>query len=83
LNGWLLILYVGIFPTILSMFFYMRGVELIGPQRTGLFYNLTPVIGAFFSVAFLGEPFAIYHAAGFVLVISGILLSGRWRARNP
>lgn len=81
-KGWLILLYVGIFPTIASMFFYMRGVELIGPQRTSLFYNLTPIIGAFFAVSLLGEPFAPYHAAGFVLVMSGIALAERWRARQ-
>lgn len=82
-KGWLLLLYAGIFPTILSMFFYMRGVELIGPQRTSLFYNLTPIFGAIFSVTLLGEPFALYHAAGFALVMSGIALAERGRARQP
>jgi len=80
--GWLLIVYVGVFPTILSMFFYMRGVELIGPHRTSLFYNLTPVLGAFLAVAFLGEPFATYRAVGFALVICGIVIAERWRARQ-
>lgn len=83
LTGWILVIYVGVFPTILSMFFYMRGVELIGPHRTSLFYNLTPVLGAFFAVTFLGEPFALYHGAGFALVICGIVLAERWRARQP
>ena len=81
-KGWLIVLYIGIFPTILAMFFYMRGVELIGPHRTSLFYNLTPIIGAFLSVGLLGEPFASYHAIGFVLVITGIALAERWQARQ-
>lgn len=81
-KGWLLILYVGIFPTLLSQLFYMRGVELIGPQRTGLFYNFVPVTGALMAVALLGEPVAWYHAAGFLLVLSGIVLAERWRAQQ-
>ncbi len=81
-KGWLLVLYVGIFPTLLAQLFYMRGVELIGPQRTGLFYNFVPVMGALMSVALLGEPFAWYHAVGFLLVLSGIILAERWRAQH-
>lgn len=81
-KGLVIVLYVGVFPTLLAQLFYMRGVELIGPQRTGLFYNFVPVTGALMSVALLGEPFAWYHAAGFVLVLSGILLAERWRARQ-
>ena len=81
-KGLLILLYVGIFPTLLSQLFYMRGVELIGPQRTGLFYNFVPVSGALMAVALLGEPIAWYHAAGFVLVLAGIVLAERWRARH-
>jgi drug/metabolite transporter (DMT)-like permease len=81
-TGWMLVLYVGIFPTLLAQLFYMRGVELIGPQRTGLFYNFVPVSGALMAVALLGEPFAWYHAVGFLLVLAGIILAERWRAQN-
>ncbi len=79
-KGMLIMLYVGIFPTLLSQLFYMRGVELIGPQRTGLFYNFVPVTGALMAVAVLGEPFAWYHAVGFLLVLAAIVLAERWRA---
>ncbi len=79
-KGWAIIVYVGVFPTLLSQLFYMRGVELIGPQRTGLFYNFVPVSGALMAVAVLGEPFAWYHAVGFVLVLAGIVLAERWKA---
>ena len=41
--------------------FFMRGVELIGPGRAGVFVNLVPVFGAIMAVALLGEPFAAYH----------------------
>lgn len=81
-KGILIILYVGIFPTLLSQLFYMRGVELLGPQRTALFYNFVPVSGALMAVAVLGEPFAWYHAVGFALVLSGVVLAERWRAKQ-
>jgi drug/metabolite transporter (DMT)-like permease len=44
-----------------------------------LFVNLVPVFGALLAVILLGEPFAIYHAAGLVLVLGGIWLAERKR----
>ena len=53
----------------------MRGVELIGPGRAGLFVNLVPVFGAFLSVVILGEAFSFHHALALALVLAGILLA--------
>ena len=78
-RGWLILLYVGLLPSLLSQVFFMRGVELIGPARAGLFVNLVPIFGALLAVVLLGEPFALYHALGLVLVLGGIWLSERRR----
>ena len=80
--GLAILFYVGTFPTILSQSFYMRVIELIGPQRTSLFYNMVPIMGAMMSVAFLGEAFQLYHFVAFILVLSGIALAEGWRARQ-
>jgi drug/metabolite transporter (DMT)-like permease len=80
LRGWAILLYVTLLPSLLSQIFFMRGVELIGPSRAGLFVNLVPVFGAILGVAILGEPFRWYHAAGLVLVLGGIWLAERKRA---
>jgi drug/metabolite transporter (DMT)-like permease len=50
----------------------MRGVELIGPGRAGLFVNLVPILGALLAVLLLGEPFRAYHALALALVLGGI-----------
>jgi drug/metabolite transporter (DMT)-like permease len=78
-KGWLILLYVAVMPSLLSQLFYMRGVELIGPARAGLFVNLVPVFGALLAVLLLGEPFAYYHALGLVLVLGGIWLAEQRR----
>jgi drug/metabolite transporter (DMT)-like permease len=78
-TGWLILLYVAIMPSLLSQIFFMRGVELIGPARAGLFVNLVPVFGALLAVLLLGEPFAYYHALGLVLVLGGIWLAEQRR----
>lgn len=79
LRGWLILLYVMLFPSLLSQIFFIRGVELIGPGRAGLFVNLVPVFGAILGVAILDEPFRWYHGAGLALVLGGIWLAERRR----
>jgi drug/metabolite transporter (DMT)-like permease len=78
-RGWAILVYVALFPSLLSQIFYMRGVELIGPGRAGLFVNLVPVFGAMLAVALLGEPFRLYHALSLALVLGGIWLAERNR----
>ena len=77
--GLLITLYVGLFPSLLSQIFFMRGVELIGPGRAGIFVNLVPVFGAFLAVLLLGEPFHLYHALALALVLGGIWLAEQRR----
>jgi len=79
LRGWLIVLYVGLFPSFVSQVLFMRSVELIGPGRAGLFVNLVPIFGALLAVLILGEAFAAYHAVGLALVLGGIWLAEQSR----
>ena len=85
-RGWSVALYTAIFPSVLSQLFYIRGVELIGANRAGLFVNLVPIFGTLLSIMILGEAFHAYHAVALVMVLGGIWLaehSGRKQdARN-
>ena len=74
-KGWAITAFVAIFPSFLAQIFFIRGVELIGPSRAGVFINLNPVFGAAMSVVFLGEVFGWYQAVGLVLVMAGIVLA--------
>lgn len=76
-QGWLVALYTAIFPAILAQTFFMRGVEMIGSNRAGLFVNLVPVLGTILAIAILGEVFGVHHAIALVLVIGGIWLAER------
>lgn len=80
LSGWAVILYIALFPSLVAQLFYMRGVELIGANRAGLFANLVPILGPILAVIILGERFAAYHAVALALVLGGIWLAER-RAR--
>ena len=74
-KGLVILLYVALFPSLLSQIFFIRGVELIGPARAGLFVNLIPVLGAIMSIGFLGEAFALYHILALGLVLAGICIA--------
>ena len=74
-RGWAVALYTVIFPSILAQVFYIRGVDLIGANRAGLFINLVPVFGTLLSVLLLGEEFFAYHLLAIVLTLGGIALA--------
>jgi drug/metabolite transporter (DMT)-like permease len=76
-QGWLVTLYVAIFPSTLAQIFFVRAVDLIGPGRTGVFVNLVPIFAAILAVVLIGEPFAAFHAVALALVLGGIWLAQR------
>jgi drug/metabolite transporter (DMT)-like permease len=75
--GWLAVAYCAVFPSVLSQVFFIRGVQLIGPGRAGVFVNLIPVFASILAVAVLGEAFHPYHAVALALVGGGILYAER------
>ncbi|KAB2920533.1 MAG: DMT family transporter [Hyphomicrobiaceae bacterium] len=79
LQGFIVAAYVAIFPSCLAQLFFLRGVDLLGPGRAGVFVNLVPIFSAILAVTLLGEPFAAFHAVALLLVIGGIWLAERGR----
>jgi drug/metabolite transporter (DMT)-like permease len=76
-GGLLVLAFVALGPAFVSQLMFMRGVELIGPGRAGVFVNLVPVFGAIMAVVILGEPFAVYHLLALLLVVGGIAIAQR------
>ena len=80
LTGLLITAWVAIFPSCLAQIFYLRGVDLIGPGRAGVYINLVPVFAAAMAVVLINEPFAPFHGLALVLVLGGIWLAQRTQA---
>ena len=57
----------------------MRGVELIGANRAGLYVNLVPVFTAFIAIIFLSEHLLIFHIISLVLVLTGIFVAEKFK----
>jgi hypothetical protein len=76
-TGWMVLLYTAIFPSLLAQLFFIRAVELLGPGRATLFFNLTPVLGAIFAALLLHEAFETYHGLALAFVIGGVTIAER------
>lgn len=69
--------YTAVFPSFLAYLFFNRGVEIIGPTRGGAFMHLVPLFTMVLAMIFLGETPSLYHAAGLILIITGVSLAAR------
>ncbi len=76
-QGWLVLLFTVLLPSIASQSLYIRGVEMIGANRANLFINLVPIFGTLLAVLILAEPLFPYHVVALVLVLGGIMLAER------
>ena len=74
-KGWVVLGFVVLFPSFVAQICFMRGVELIGPGRAGVFINLVPIFASIMSVMILGEHFQLFHAASLALVLGGIWIA--------
>jgi drug/metabolite transporter (DMT)-like permease len=83
LRGWIIIAFIVIFPSLLGQVLYIKGVELIGSNRAGLFINLLPLWGALLAVLVLSEAFHVYHAIALAMILAGIGLAERKTVTGP
>jgi drug/metabolite transporter (DMT)-like permease len=71
------IVLVTLSSTIAAFMLWTRGLELIGPNRAGVFLHLIPIYSALLTGALLGEPLRSYHVVGFVLILAGVWCAAR------
>ena len=73
-KGFIILGVIIIFPSFLAQIFFMKGVEKIGPSRSGLYTNLVPVFSSLLAVFFLGEEFQFFHLLSLMMIFTGIYL---------
>ncbi len=76
-KGLVIIALIALFPSFLAQLAFIRGVELLGPARAGIFINLVPIFASILAVLVLGESFKMFHGIALALILSGIWLSER------
>lgn len=70
---WLLIIYLGIFPSIISFICWNEGIIRLGASKAAHFYHLTFVFATLFSVI-LGETFTWHQLIATIIIVTGIML---------
>lgn len=79
---WLALLFIGLFPSVLSYLFWNRAMKEIPPARGGVFLNLITVFTALFTVL-AGHPFTAAQLVGGAIVIAGVALANERAFRRP
>ena len=73
----LILTYVVFFPGLISFFFWIKGISIIGANRAGIFLHLMPIMGALMAMIIFNEKFMFYHILGAIFIIVGITLSNK------
>jgi drug/metabolite transporter (DMT)-like permease len=71
------VLYMGVAASVLAYICWNRGVATVGANAAGFTVHLLPAFGTILAIAFLGESFAAFHAAGIATILAGVLLATR------
>ena len=73
----LILSYVVLLPGLASFILWIKGISLIGANRSGVFLHLMPILSTIMAMIFFKEKFMFYHMLGACFIISGILLSNQ------
>ena len=73
----LILSYVVLFPGLASFILWIKGISMIGANRSGVFLHLMPILSAIMAMIFFSEKFMFYHILGACFIITGILLSNK------
>lgn len=76
-SGWLSILYMSVFASVLGYLFQMVAIQRIGAPRTAMFINLVPIFTIIQSVTILGESVTLIKLIAAAIVITGVYLATR------
>jgi drug/metabolite transporter (DMT)-like permease len=71
---WGLIIYIGIFGTVVPFGFYFQGINLIRSTRASITGTLEPITASAISYFFLNEILEPWQIAGGIMVIASIIL---------
>lgn len=69
------ILFLAIFPSVLSFLLYISVLKKIGVTKTSAFSNIIPIITGIISFFILGSRFQVREIIGIIIVISGLYLT--------
>jgi len=69
--------YVVLFPGLASFIFWIKGISIIGSNRSGIFLHLMPIFSTLLAILIFNEKFMLFHLIGTIFIITGIILSSK------
>lgn len=75
LHNVMILLFLGIFPSIISYLCWNEGVKRAGPNTASMFFYLIPVFASLVAFLFLGESMHGYHLVGGMVIFGGFAMA--------
>ena len=69
--------YVVFFPGLASFTLWIKGISIIGSNRSGIFLHLMPIFSTILAILIFNEKFMAYHLIGAIFIVTGIALSSK------
>ena len=69
--------YVVLFPGLASFICWIKGISIIGSNRSGIFLHLMPIFSTVLAIIIFKEKFMLFHLFGAIFIIVGIFLSSK------
>ena len=69
--------YVVFFPGLASFTLWIKGISIIGSNRSGIFLHLMPIFSTILAMLIFNEKFMAYHLIGAIFIVTGIVLSSK------
>jgi len=73
--AWAALAFSGVFAIVVGYYIWNSGVKLLGPAKTAIYSNLSPVVAMLTGWAFLSEAIGIRQVAGAAFIIGGLLIA--------
>lgn len=75
LAAWGALLFSGIFAIVIGYYIWNSGVKILGPARTAIYSNLSPVVAMLAGWVFLAEALTLRQYAGAGFIILGLVVA--------
>ena len=86
LNGFIAVLYLGIFSTMLAFFLQTIGQKYAHASKSAILLSTESLFGAFFAIIFFNDPFTIRTGLGALIIFVSVILTeskGRKEVLSP
>lgn len=80
LPSWILLVLLGLGPTLAAFLLYNQGLEKIPASKASIFSTIEPITAAVLGAIFLSERLSMFQSLGIVMVLVGIFITSKSKA---